>query len=382
LLPFGILTTSALIASSIIVFGPTFADHPSDEVAQHGAHEPTETNEQLAECSGASASDHACYQQRYESLVHISGVEAAFAQLKDEFTEDEFVNTNCHHLTHIIGRAAAELYDDITGAYSRGDNFCASGYYHGVIEATMATLGADEVVDEADNICADLRERQSHSFDHRNCLHGLGHGAMYVLGNEVFEALRTCDALADEWERDQCSGGVFMENLNTDDNPGHLSNYLESDQPFYPCTEVKTEYKTQCYVRHTEYALKVVSQHDATLQDNFAKVFDLCEKVEDDFRPACYSGLGHLATTEATLADITDEAQAAFARELCTLSQDYEALHYCVVAAARQFVYHYNSDAQAKELCEPLMSTDLRAVCLQRTEEQMAKQQYRQESTL
>jgi hypothetical protein len=127
----------------------------------------------------------------------------------------------------------------------------------------------------------------------------------------------------------------------------------------------------------------VVSQHDTTLQENFAKVFDLCVKeVEDDFGPACYSGLGHLATTEASLADTTDEAQAAFARELCMLGQDYEALHYCVVAAARQFVYHYDSDVQAKELCEPLMSTDLRAVCLQRTDEQVAKQQYRQESTL
>jgi hypothetical protein len=382
LLPFGILATSALIASSIVIFGSTLADRSSDEIAQHGAHEPTGTSEMIAECSGASA-DHACYQQRYEGLVRDSSVEAAFAKLKDEFTEDEFVNLNCHHLTHIIGRAAAELYADIASAYSQGDNFCASGYYHGVIEATMATLGAEEVVDEADNICADLREDQNHSFDHRNCLHGLGHGSMYVLKNELFEALRACDTLADEWEKDQCSGGVFMENLNIDDNPGHLSNYLKADQPFYPCTEVKTEYKTQCYVRHTEYALKVASQDDATLQDNFAKVFELCAmEVEDDFRPACYSGLGHLATTEATLAGITDEAQASFARELCMAAQDYEALHYCVVAAARQFVYHYNSDTQAKELCAPLTSADLRAVCLQRTEEQVAKQQHRQESTL
>ncbi len=383
MLPFGILTTSALIASSIVIFGSTFADRSSDdEVAQHGAHETTETSGPIPECSGASA-DHACYQQRYESLVRVSGVEATFAELKDEFTEDEFVSSNCHHLTHIIGRAAAELYGDIASAYSQGDNFCASGYYHGVIEAIMATLGAEEVVDEADNICAELREDENHSFDHRNCLHGLGHGSMYVLENELFESLRTCDALTDEWERDQCSGGVFMENLNTDDSPNHLSNYLKFDQPFYPCTEVKTHYKTQCYVRHTEYALKVVSKDDATLQDNFAKVFDLCAReVEDGFRPACYSGLGHLATTEASLADITDEAQAAFARELCMLGQDYEALVYCVVAAARQLVYYYNGDAQAKELCEPLTSADLRALCLQRTDEQMAKQQYRQESAL
>jgi hypothetical protein len=126
----------------------------------------------------------------------------------------------------------------------------------------------------------------------------------------------------------------------------------------------------------------VASQHDTTVQDNFAKVFDLCTKVEDDFRSACYSGLGHQAAMEASLADITDEAQAAFSRELCTLGQHNEALYYCVVAAARQLVFYYDSDAQAKELCESLMSTDLRAVCLQRTEEQTAKQRYGQESAL
>jgi hypothetical protein len=315
--------------------------------------------------------------------VRVSGVEAAFAELKDEFTKDEFVNSNCHHLTHVIGRAAAELYGDVASTYSRGDNFCASGYYHGVIEATMAMLGADEVLEKADNICADLREHQTHSFDHRNCVHGLGHGSMYVLGNELFEALRTCDALADEWERDQCSGGVFMENVNAHDNPGHPSNYLKADHPFYPCAEVKTEYKTQCYARHTEYALEVVSQHDTTVQDDFAKVFDLCTKeVEDGMRPACYSGLGHQAAMEASLADTSDEARAALSLELCMLGQHNEALYYCVVAAARQLVFYYDSDAQAKELCQSLMSADLRAVCLQRTEEQTAKQRYGQESAL
>jgi hypothetical protein len=380
LLPFGILTTSALIASSIIVFESTFADNSSDnEVARQVANEPTEPSEPIADCSGASATDHACYQKRYESLVRDSGVEAAFAELKDEFTKEEFVRSNCHHLTHVIGRAAAELYGDVASTYSRGDNFCASGYYHGAIESVMATLGVDEIMDEAYNICADLREHQNHSFDHRNCLHGLGHGSMYVLKNELFEALRTCDALTEEWERDQCSGGVFMENVMAHDNPGHPSKYLKADEPFYPCTEVKTEYKTQCYARHTEYALKVTSRHDTTVQDNFAKVFDLCAAVEDSFRVACYSGLGHQAAVEASFANMTDGAQAAFIRELCTLGQDYEALSYCLIAAARQLVFYYDSDAQANALCESLTSADLGAVCLQRSEEQMAKQQYEQQ---
>ncbi len=63
------------------------------------------------------------------------------------------------------------------------------------------------------------------------------------------------------------------------------------------------------------------------------------------------------------------------------LGQDYEALYYCVVAAARQLVFYYDSEAQAKALCEPLTSADLRAVCLKRTNEQMAKQQYAQDGS-
>jgi len=55
---------------------------------------------------------------------------------------------------------------------------------------------------------------------------------------------------------------------------------------------------------------------------------------------------------------------------------------YCVVAAARRFVFYYDSDARAKELCGSLTSVDMRAVYLQKTEEQMAKQPYGQESAL
>src|SRR3712207_2570833 len=76
------------MASSILVFGPTFADRSfGDEVALHGAHEPTEASGPIAECSGASATDHACYQQRYESLVRVSGVAAAFAELQGRIHE-------------------------------------------------------------------------------------------------------------------------------------------------------------------------------------------------------------------------------------------------------------------------------------------------------
>ena len=356
LLPFGILTASALTALNILVFGSSFIQQ-------------TASNPVAVDCSGPKANDFSCYQKRYEDLVYNSGVEAAFADLKDEFSKEQFVETNCHQLTHGIGRAAAELYGgDVPSTYSRGDDFCGSGYYHGAMQSVVANIGADKILDEADNICAAPREQQDQSLDHRNCAHGMGHGFMGLYGNEVFESLEACDALSEGWEREKCSGGVFIENVIDEDNPSNPSKYLKADKPFYPCTEVKTEYKSPCYVRQTNYVLKKQG-------DDFAKVFELCGKVEDGFRPICYVGLGNNVATQSTKNGTADGAQADFIRGVCMLGQETEARSKCFVGAVRQLIFNYDNDVQAKALCESLTRADWRAACLQISEEYMAKRQ-------
>jgi hypothetical protein len=377
LLPFGILTVSALSALNILIFGPSFIQQ-------------TPTSKPVAiDCSGPKANDFSCYQKRYEDLVYNSGVEAAFADLKDEFTKEQFVKASCHQLTHSIGRAAAELYGgDVPSTYSQGDDFCGSGYYHGAMQTIVANIGADRILDEADNICAEPRKQQDQSLDHRNCAHGMGHGFMGLYENEVFKSLEACDALSEQWEREKCSGGVFMENVMDEDNPDNPSKYLKADEPFYPCTEVKTEYKSPCYVRQTNYVLKKQGE-------DFAKVFELCGKVEDDFRAICYVGLGNNAVIRSTRDDTTegvqeraqadegdqaddgdqtdDEAQIKFIRGACMLGQDTEAKSRCFAGAVRQLIFFYDNDVQAKTLCESLTRADWRAACLQITEEAMAK---------
>ncbi len=108
---------------------------------------------------------------------------------------------------------------------------------------------------------------------------------MGIQENDLFESLKTCGTLIDEWERNCCYGGVFMENVIAENNPGHPSKYLKADQPLYPCNLVGSHYKNECYRRQSSYALK-------TQGNDFARVFGLCEEVEDDSRPACYQGLG------------------------------------------------------------------------------------------
>ncbi len=80
LLPLSILAASALVALNVVVFEPSSIDRSSDEVVAQRA-----TSEAVArDCSGDLASDYACHQERYQDLIRNSGVEAAFAELKDE----------------------------------------------------------------------------------------------------------------------------------------------------------------------------------------------------------------------------------------------------------------------------------------------------------
>jgi hypothetical protein len=389
LLPFGILVSSAIVALGIVVLAPTLFNRSSPEVAQRAssetaskdycsdpsasdsachqeehqgehqeaAKESARTSDPATKgCLGDASTDFACLQKRYQDLVNGSGVGAAFAELKNELTSNELARSNCHELTHIIGYAAAELYGDIPSTYSRGDSFCGSGYYHGAMEAIIAKIGPDKVLEEADTLCAGL-----YSFYHYNCAHGLGHGFMRLQENELFESLEMCDKLSDDWERERCYGGVFMENVVDRDNPVHLSKYLKTGQPLYPCDVVENQYKNECYQRQTSYALEMQG-------NDFAKVFDLCAKIEDDFRPACYQGLGWDASVQSLNQSADNATVNGSTSRLCMLGKDYEAWFSCVAGATQYFVRHYYSDVQAKTFCESLGAA-LRAECFKEAEE-------------
>jgi hypothetical protein len=341
LLPFGVLAASGLLALGIFVLGPSYV---------------------AADCAGASASDFACYQQRYQGLVRNSGVEAAFDELKHEYGKNGFVRSNCHQLSHVIGRAAAERYGDVRTSYDRGDSFCGSGYYHGVMQALVARIGANRILEEADALCSEeLGERQKYSLYHRDCAHGLGHGFMNVLENELFDSLQVCDSLTDGWEREHCYTGVFRENVQAKDDPSHPSKYLKADQPLYPCTAVETRYKKSCFRRQPMYALWAQG-------NTFSKVFDLCAQVEDDFRPACYHGLGRSAFFQSIEQQVTDVAQADSTRILCMLGEGYEATSNCIAGAVRTFIYYNRGDARDEAFCGSF-DADLRAVCRRAAED-------------
>lgn len=310
----------------------------------------------LTICEGSKSTEFDCYELYYSGLVRERGVKEAFADLRARYEQDAYVVAQCHPLTHVIGRIAAGKYKDVAEAYTQGDGFCWSGYYHGVLEGVVGSIGRDQLAGRLNSICASLPGKATYDFDYFNCVHGLGHGVMAFTQTELFEALALCDNLDGSWEQSSCYSGVFMENVIVD-NKNHVTKYFKPNEPLYPCNAVDTKYKTSCYLMQTSYMLKVTN-------GDFVKVFGYCAEAEEGFRAICYQSLGRDASGRSV-------SNIEVTKATCELGQGFEQQSNCVIGAVKDIISYFHSDVQAKAFCASL-SEDLRPIC-QATEEEYVK---------
>ena len=298
-------------------------------------------------CTREDANNFACYNDLYTTMVHEDGIEESFAFLRKEYQDSAYVKAECHQLTHVIGRAAARKFPSVFEAYGAGDGFCWSGYYHGVIEAVIADIGYVNLEDNLNTICSDIAEERKYSFDHYNCVHGLGHGIMAVNQNELFESLITCDILKEHWDAASCWSGAFMENIMAD-NRNHFTKYLKKDDPLYPCNAVATKYKGTCYLMQTSYILTLNEQ-------NFTETFAWCKKADKGFEDICYQSLGRDASG-STVSDATK------AKDICLLGEDFKQQSNCAIGAVKDFISYFHGDQEAMHFCS-LFEESLEGVC-------------------
>lgn len=300
-------------------------------------------------CEGAEASNFSCWQQHYNALVTDQSPEAAFVDFRKNYEANPYIKNNCHQIGHVIGRAAAKKYATLAETYKRGDNFCWSGYYHGSIETVANKLGPQKILSEINNVCADFLKTKAYSFDHYNCVHGMGHGLMAVQKDNLFKSLESCDKFEGSWQQQSCYSGVFMENVMNDVNPGEHSDYLKADDPLYPCTAVVDKYKQQCYFMQTSHALKVVG-HD------YAQVFSLCSSLAAPFDTTCYQSLGR---------DVSGQSSSDPQRtvELCMLGATLTARENCFTGAVKDFISYHHSDTQGLAMCASISDPALSVSC-------------------
>ena len=300
------------------------------------------------ELCASAHTDFSCYEEFFQETVEKEGIPAAFVVLREAYQGNDYVKAQCHPLTHVIGRVAAQQFSSVGEAYLHGDSFCWSGYYHGVMEGVIDVIGYSNITNSMDGICKDVATERRYSFDHYNCAHGLGHGVMVLTQNELFDSLKICDSLQDSWERSSCWSGAFMENIIVD-NKNHFTKYLNFSDPLYPCNAVGEQYKGTCYLMQTSYMLKVTNE-------DFAKVFTLCSTAEQAFQSVCYQSLGRDASGH-TVSDV------ARTKAICSMGKDFLQQSNCAIGAVKDFISYHHSDVEAKTLCSSFEHAQLQSVC-------------------
>jgi hypothetical protein len=307
--------------------------------------------EQAEQVDVNSCKDYYCFEKHYRKVVVEDTIANAFVDLKVRYDQSVLVRSLCHPLTHVIGRAAAQKYSNVGEAYIKGDHFCWSGYYHGVMEGILYETTPEKLPDTINAICNNIPGKAVYSFDYYNCVHGLGHGVMYITDNELFDALVLCDHLEGSWEQESCYGGAFMENVIVDFE-NHFTKYLKPDEPLYPCTAVPEKNKHACYLMQTSYVLKQNGY-------NFVDAFAQCSAVEDRHQDTCYQSVGRDASG-STVSDI------ARTKAYCLLGKNERQQTGCVVGAVKDFISYFHSDTQAKQFCNSFLVEDktLTDICL------------------
>ena len=290
-----------------------------------------------------------CLEKYYRTLVRAKGVKSAIDDLRSRYEVDPYVKADCNPLAHVIGREAVEIYSTISEAYIHGDSICWDGYYHGVMEAVAERIEFKGVVEQINDLCADIPDRDMHPLFYFYCVHGIGHGLMAVTNDELFDSLAACDKLQGTWEQQSCSGGVFMENIISNDS-GHKTKYLDPAEPQYPCSASPVKYKEQCYLQQSSYMFNLANR-------DFGKTFDLCSMAPGAYANTCYESVGRDASGEAK-----DDPARILA--LCEKGKNFEQISHCVSGVV-DFLESYESQSVVRNFCD-ITGGDLKATCTSR----------------
>ena len=172
-------------------------------------------------CDGRGDSDKRdCYEHELTPLAVHDGPRAALVALQRLTEMDAFVRSDAHDYAHAIGVAAYDAHRDVPRVFPECGVEFQSGCYHGVIQAYFMRQGtADSTTVRA--LCAPWTQAGVYGWLRFQCTHGLGHGLTMLLDHDLPAALGKCDALLEDWDRDACYGGAFMENVVDATQPKH-----------------------------------------------------------------------------------------------------------------------------------------------------------------
>jgi putative copper export protein len=286
------------------------------------------------DCASLPIGRVACYEAQFLDVLRRDGAEAAVAAIEATAQRDEEVRSDCHRLTHVVGRTAAGLYDTVGEAFSFEASACWSGYYHGYLEEALAPYDDGELKAALPHLCDDARS-PIYGFTHYNCVHGLGHGLLIRADADLFATLAACERLPDQWEVDACAGGAFMQNVVNAQEGSAAA--VRDDDPLYPCSAVGDRHRPTCYLMQTSYVLWQNGY-------DYSAAFKLCDGVAETYRDDCYQSMGR----DISGVFLFDPDKVV---STCRLGSA-DGLGDCYIGAALNAVYNDHDTEAATALCE------------------------------
>lgn len=291
--------------------------------------------EQLSPCYQTDGRD-GCYKKAARVLYDSLGLSKTLKLLKENENYTE-VYVRCHEVTHYLSRFEYEKQKSIPEAYSQCDSTCHGGCYHGVLEAYLKE-SFDHAQDKKENFLADLfpkicgvKKDYQKPIEFYECLHGLGHAAMFVKEMELRESLALCDTLSDQGFRERCYTGVFMENSSSSTSNDHPAIYVRADDPFYPCNSMEEKYLPLCWQYQSSY-FSILNQQ------NWKKVAQMCLQIPEKYQEKCFRTIG------TNQVGFTSSLQRM--KDDCNLMPDGHFRDICVAGVVSSLAYRFVGESQ------------------------------------
>jgi hypothetical protein len=285
-----------------------------------------------------------------------------------------------HVYAHGIGIAAGKRGGDIAKTFSMCDESNQSGCYHGVIQAyfdAAKKIGPTEV----NTLCQPFRGPNADRWLLFQCVHGMGHGLTMIYGHNLPKALTGCDLLTDDWDRESCYGGAFMENIVNVTNPHHpahgMAEHVEHSEmdmagmhheapaqfkamdpadPQYPCSALDKKYLVSCYQMQTSVMLYL---NHGNIGDAATK----CDKAPGAMKYVCYTSLGR----DISSYSLQDHSTAI---KMCSLgTEKYQP--WCYVGLVKNLIDLNARPGDGFSLCKELRGNNNKLKCYEAVGEQI-----------
>jgi hypothetical protein len=280
------------------------------------------------------SNEYVSLREEYGAIVEKEGASQAISALKEHAEKDTLVSAVCHDILHEIGKETYRKDNDLAQSLSLRDDFCNSGYLHGVFEAYFSD--APEPLSGIGAVCSSYGEAQR-PFDLWQCNHGLGHGLMYYTDGSLAEALSLCSEVVAPPHVSDCQNGVYMELFNGEFLAGENTVLSEYDNnPFAICQaqEVAVGF---CYTYIPVYLSGVLDME-------YVDIFDICSNAGLMYQDNCVVGVG----AEAMKRNMSEPGNVF---SLCDTLKDRSAKHVCVRGAVDMYLNQTASVEAALNMC-------------------------------